>query len=423
MTIKILQSSDWHLGAPVLPPGVRTDSDLLKRREAEEQAMLDKLVQTALDEEVELVLLPGDLWDQEQIEITLVRKVLETLGKLAPIPVIIVPGNHDFLSDESPYRPAVVSRAALAWPDNVQIVTSREFTQAYLPGRSDVSYTAMATGANVQDETRLLKGELPRSAAPINILLFHGSREFPGGGYGGKGLVTAPFSAQELLAQDFTYAALGHYHSHSTIEDASGRIRAMYSGSPFARSFRDSGVKGAFVFEVDEAGVVEGSLKRVALDTRRYLEADVDLTGCKDDTEAGERIRGAVRSAGARLEDLIRIHLTGAYRTGDRWKPTVDLSDLVTAVDWRTNRLRPAFDLDEAIRQSTSGGAQAVYLQRMKTLIEEAKAQDPPEAEEVRELETAAMVGYEAFMGRTPPLHIEPTSDAEQESIPPRGSF
>ncbi len=408
MSLRILQSSDWHLGAPVLPSGSVFGEDLVRLREQEERQVLKKIVDLVREKSIELVLLPGDLWDQEAIDLKVVRTIMETLGSLAPVPVIIVPGNHDFLSSGSPYQPDVVSRGALAWPDNVIIVRNHSFEQFYMPDRSDVSFTAMATGVNVAETNRLLQQELPRSAASINLLLFHGSREYRDGGYGGKQLVTAPFTDEELLAQDFTYTALGHYHSHSVIKDNNDMIRGAYAGSPFSRSFKEKGAKGVLILEVEEEGVVSDSFEFVRLDERKYGDISVNLTGSDKDEVTEERVRNALKQSEYSRKDIVRIYLEGAYKTGAQWRPEYDLSELLEGWEIRTNRLRAAFNLDEAITQNASGGAQAVFLNRIKQQIADEESHPEPDAEKLKQLQLMAMMGFEAFMGRAPQIHINP---------------
>jgi exonuclease SbcD len=85
--MRILHTGDWHVGKKL----GRID------RSKESEAVLDELVEVARDQEVDLVIVAGDLFDRGLPPFASLRLVLDTLVRLADTGarVVAIPGNHD----------------------------------------------------------------------------------------------------------------------------------------------------------------------------------------------------------------------------------------------------------------------------------------------------------------------------------------
>ena len=93
--IKILHSGDWHLDSPM--QGRTAEQTGVLR--AELAKIPGKLADLCKEENCDLVLLSGDLFDGTYTRDSY-RTVFEALQAMA-VPVFISPGNHDFISPES----------------------------------------------------------------------------------------------------------------------------------------------------------------------------------------------------------------------------------------------------------------------------------------------------------------------------------
>ncbi len=411
MKLRVLQTSDLHLGGPVLHSGHGFGEHIFKERIKEADQVLAKICSIIKDENIELVLLPGDLWDRESVSLSVVKNVMDAFGSITPVPVIIVPGNHDFMGPDSYYHEEVAERYGLTWPDNVTIVRSRTFSTFTLPQLPDVSFTAMATASYANDENRYLQGTLPKGSTQITILLFHGSR-MPGKNVPDSFSKnqTMPFVDEELLQQGFTYTSLGHYHRYQWIQDADGKSVAAYAGDPFAREFRDGGEKGVLFFELDESGVDENTIRHIPVDTRRYIRITPNVTGANDEKNAIEIIKKAIQQAGSTEADLVRVHLKGRFGKGAFWKPELDTESLAYALEMISIDLLPEFDLETAMKEAPPGGALAAFLMQMRTKLEEARQHTPQNPSEIKTIEIALQMGYDAFQGEATVIHAEPLS-------------
>src|SRR3712207_5934012 len=85
--MRILHTGDWHIGKKL----GRFD------RAAEAEAVLDEVVTIAAGEDVDAVLVAGDLFDRAAPPLPYLSLVLESLRRLASDGrrVVVIPGNHD----------------------------------------------------------------------------------------------------------------------------------------------------------------------------------------------------------------------------------------------------------------------------------------------------------------------------------------
>ncbi len=371
-----LQVSDVHLdsklgsGRLALPVSKR-----LERNREILEALL-KLLVMAGEKKVDAVLIPGDLWDSEGVSGQTVNRLLEALDELGETPVVIAPGNHDYLSAASPYSGELLAaRGMRPWPDNVHIFTGPEFSLYRHPRRPDVCITGRAFTANVPVSERLLAGAVPRDPdCPVNILLFHGSLDgYRGGDSGLPGKVTAPFSAAELARLGFDYAAVGHYHDCTEIRSDEGELLGAYSGCLVGRTINETGPRVAILGTIDAGGQRAGrcSLEKIEVDRRRVIDVSCDITGLTS-AQVMEAVSDLLKTAGARqLLDIVHLRLEGRHPAGG--EPTYvgeQLKDAYyhLAVDDRT---RPDYLTERYDRRTTEGK----FIQAMLDLKKEAAEQ------------------------------------------------
>ncbi|RME96348.1 MAG: hypothetical protein D6766_00965, partial [Verrucomicrobia bacterium] len=88
--MKLLHTADWQLGCAFRSFGDRA----AKLREARVQT-LRRALEKARAAGVDAFLVAGDLFDDNQVEPALLRRVADLLAEFPDVPVFIVPGNHD----------------------------------------------------------------------------------------------------------------------------------------------------------------------------------------------------------------------------------------------------------------------------------------------------------------------------------------
>ena len=280
--LKILHAADLHLDSAfeALPAGKA------QLRRTEQRGLLSRLAQLAQDEQVQLVLLSGDLLDSDASYYETGEELCRCLAGMNA-PVFIAPGNHDFYSARSPW-------ARIKLPGNVHL-----FTENAIRGLQLSTLGVRVYGAAFVEKRSgpLLRGfTAERRPGVRNILVLHGE-------VGARSdSPYDPITEAELAASGMDYVALGHIHRASGLKRA-GQTWYSWPGCPEGRGFDETGEKTVNLVTLSGDGACRLETRSIAL--RRYETLKVDVTGgdpllavhtmLPDDT----------------LRDIYRIILTG----------------------------------------------------------------------------------------------------------------
>jgi hypothetical protein len=343
--------SDLHLDSSLQSSRLGLSQVKLRVRQAELRQILPKACALGRERGVNLILLPGDLFDDEAVTQDTVNLVIEHLGSLAPVPVVIAPGNHDFYSLGSPYNDELLmARKQRPWPRNVRIFTDGRWSTATMDELPGVQITGMAHSANAPVGERLLALPIPRSAPPessaISILMFHGSRD--NARIPGRKMRTVPFSDSELASQGFDYTAIGHYHDHATITGAGGRILGAYAGCPAGRGLDEEGARYVLIGEIVKEGAdSQVSIEKVRLDPRAIRCVAVNCSGMTHREAVLRKMEEALAVCEPSAEDLVHIRMMGRIAPGiDVILPEGLFEDRYFHVSVDLSLLKPDYNLE-----------------------------------------------------------------------------
>lgn len=288
--MKFIHTADLHLDSPLRGLSSYADAPAERLRTATRDAF-QNLVTQAIDEEVDFMVVAGDVYDGDWKDFNTGLFFVRQMGRLrhAGIPVYLLYGNHDADSEMT---------RGLELPDNVYVFSSRkaetfriEHKKVALHGRS---FKVAATTDN------LLPSYPEPVAGWLNIGVLHTALE--GNAEHAK---YAPCSVAELQAKGYQYWALGHVHEHWMLR---GDVTIAYSGNLQGRHIREQGARGALLVTAEEGEITE--VDRLEVDVLRWHALEVDIS------TVGDR-RGAIRAAGLGLErtlDSTPSHLPLAVR-------------------------------------------------------------------------------------------------------------
>jgi exonuclease SbcD len=266
--MRLLHTSDWHLGRTLHRADLR----------AAQEAFLDDLVSVVRAEQVDAVLVAGDVYDRAIPPVDAVQLCEDALLRLrdAGARVVLISGNHDSarrlgfgskLFDVAGVhlrtRPAEVATPVLLedrhGPVGVYGIPYLEPAAvrgelldagpADDPPRDHVGIVGHAVSAIAADASA--RG-LARRVVVSHSWVTGGSvceseRDISLGGAG---------QVPSALFDGFSYVALGHLHGRQTL---AGHIR--YSGSPLPYSFSEATHrKGSWLVELDTVGNVRAEL-------------------------------------------------------------------------------------------------------------------------------------------------------------------
>ncbi|MBT2288127.1 exonuclease SbcCD subunit D [Paenibacillus albidus] len=261
--MRILHTGDWHLG--------RTLEGRSRQREQEQ--FMDELVEIADEQQVDLILMAGDVYDSVNPPAAAEQLFYDAAARLTAggRPLVVIAGNHDQPERVSSVSPLVrrqgITLVGLptSEPVTVQAMRTGEIAKiAALPYPSEARLGELLAGDSSEDELRLaysarvgkLMQLLGREFTPrtVNLAMSHiyvlggveCDSERPiqvGGAY------TVDPSSLFCGAQ---YTALGHLHRSQRVK-GDGMIR--YSGSPLAYSFSEAGqAKSVAIIDVVPGG-------------------------------------------------------------------------------------------------------------------------------------------------------------------------
>ena len=388
----LLQSSDWHVGSALEGRGLGFSPEFRAMRGAEVDGAAERAVEAAREAGADLLLVPGDLWDQENVPPATIHRVLGALASFAPRPVFVAPGNHDFSGPGGWYDESLLGALRMrSWPDNVFVFRSPSWATLPVPGRDDATVTGAACPSPAAVTERPLAVPPPRPGVPNALLLLHGSLEsYPGPDAPVGAKRTAPFSRGELAAAGFRWTALGHHHTFCTVDDG-GRPIAAYSGAPTGRGVDETGPRVFLKVTLPVDGLPV--LETIPADLRVIHDLDVDVSGLEGAAIREQAVK-AVERAGAKEGDVVRLTLTGVQPFGAR--PALQLQPLPLRLGHLRIRDRTAPEPAEPDARTAEGRFLLDLLGRL------AKATSPGER---RLLEAALAIGRDALAGRgvTPP--------------------
>lgn len=282
--MKFIHTADLHLDSPLRGLAAYPDAPAERLRTATRDAF-QALVAHAIDEQVDFVVIAGDVYDGDWKDFNTGLFFVRQMGRLrqAGIPVYLLHGNHDAESEMT---------RGLELPDNVHVFSSRkaetfrlEALRVALHGRS---FRVAATTEN------LLPGYPEPVPGWLNIGVLHTALE----GHAEHARY-APCSVAELRARGYQYWALGHVHEHWVER---GDVTLAYPGNLQGRHIREPGARGALMVNAHDGEIV--AVERIEVDVLRWHALEVDIG------EAADR-RAAIRSAGLRLEQA--LHATPSH--------------------------------------------------------------------------------------------------------------
>ena len=255
--MRFIHVADVHLDSPC---SSRSETIRNRLRDASRLAF-QRLVDLALSERVDALLIAGDLFDDERLSFQTERFLLEQLHRLDnhAIPVVYATGNHD------PGRAGLRS-LELPWPDNVTIARDRAVTRTAIndssheSGERRLRGIVTAVGHETAAERDDLSGIFPaaESGVPEVAVLHTQVVDSPGSATHQR---YAPSQLDALRRSGHDYWALGHVHKRSVLSEHPG---VHYPGNLQGRTHGERGAKGCLLVEIHPGAPPDVEFKRLA---------------------------------------------------------------------------------------------------------------------------------------------------------------
>ena len=291
--MKFIHAADLHLDTPF--SGLeQTSRELAKKLRAAPFESLANIVDQALAEAVEFVLLAGDLYNTQRVNIKAQSLFIDQLDRLdeAGIPVFLIRGNHDFSTADS-------ETLSLPFPNNVYTYSEEVQTHVVeIKSGERVAVTGFSYDKQWIFDRKIAEYPSRRADVDLHIGMLHGSLE----GMQTKEANYAPFSVSELRTKNYDYWALGHIHQREKLSDSppvyySGNIQGLHKNEP--------GEKGCLLVEWSTRGYQVEFISTAPL---IWDGLTVELTQVQNISELFEAIR--VEIADKNYQQDVLLHLT-----------------------------------------------------------------------------------------------------------------
>ena len=291
--VRFLHTSDWQLGMTryLFSEGAQ---------ERYNQARFDAiraLGRIAGESNCQFIAVCGDVFESNQVDRKTVARALEAL-KEVPVPVWILPGNHDPLNEASVFssksfaqgKPAHVNVITDATP--IQVEGNVELVGApWLSKRMAVNpfYEATASLEPVTGVTRII-------LAHGIVDLFTPKKDDPG-------VLTADSLEHVISERRASFVALGDRHSRTKIGTGE---RIWYSGTPEVTDFGEGEAGYVQIVELDGDKVITTPVR---VGQWRFVEKDrVDINSSEDI----EALRTMLESLDQKERTVLRLNLVGS---------------------------------------------------------------------------------------------------------------
>lgn len=260
---KFLHAADIHLDSPLQKLAAYDHAPVEQIRNASRQA-LSSMVDLAIQENVDLVLIAGDLydgnWNDQNTGLQFVKQAARLVDN--GIPILVIRGNHDAEN---------LMTTSLPLPSNpdgssIMIASDRVETRR-LP---DVGLAIHAQSFATRSVTENLATAYPPPIAGLtNIGMLHTSLS------GAEGHDTySPCTAEYLTQKGYDYWALGHVHTRFDHAIGDRRVPVIFPGNLQGRHIRETGPKGCLIVEVDDSHRCQATFH--ALDQVRWERLQID---------------------------------------------------------------------------------------------------------------------------------------------------
>lgn len=284
--ITVLHTADLHLGSSFR--GV--PAHIGRQRRKDLMQTLARMAELCRQNQTDLFLISGDLWDEHYITRPLVDYIADQFRRIPGTRVLIAPGRADFNHQNSFYR-------EYPWPDNVHVFYQQELSSIWLPHLNTRVYGMAWTGPESPSCPNWEQVAENHSTGCQILIIAYGNPD------------TVKIPEKVLGMENLAYVALGGAHRHTAWS-----AKVLDPGCPEPLGFSCHGPFGVLQGAV---GSALGSLEFIPLGSRQFytLQVNADNSATMEDVAADIKQRIASMDPG---KNLFKIELTGT-RPGGHW--------------------------------------------------------------------------------------------------------
>lgn len=290
---RLIHTADWQLGLKLR----RLSGERGARARDARFRVVERIATLAHERSADAVVVAGDVFDDNHVSPWLLQKARDVLVGFAPIPVVLLPGNHDCAVPGGALERLLDGTPGL---DHVHVAT----TSDPLPLGGLVFHPCpLHQRHSATDPTLDLPARRPGDGA-VRVVIAHGGVH----GFGEATETPNRIDVPRLLEKGFDYVALGDWHGLLR-HDA----RAWYSGAPEATRFVEKAPGQVLEVELPAAGA-EPVVTPHEVQGLRWHERTLELDGAA----SVDALDAWLSGLSPRSDTLVRLHLTGHLTVEER---------------------------------------------------------------------------------------------------------
>lgn len=274
--VRFLHTADWQLGM--------TRHYLSSEAEGRfRQARIDvvaRMAELTEEHDCDFALVAGDVFETNQVDRATVARTIDALQRF-PVPVLLLPGNHDPLDAGSVFTSSVFAERC---PDHVRVLDGSE--PVVVADGVEVVGAPWTSKDPLQDLAGAALAQLDPATDRVRVLAAHGAVDSLAPHAEDPALIRLHEVEAALDDDRAHFVALGDHHSAAEV-GSSGRV--WYAGTPEPTDYREQRPGQALVVDVDAAHcdvtpVAVGEWRFVALE--RHVDGEADIAALSAELDA-----------------------------------------------------------------------------------------------------------------------------------------
>lgn len=301
--VRFIHTADWQLG---MGRSYLDPTDALPRFQHDRVEVIRRIAEAARDTGAAFVVVSGDVFETNQVNPRTVQWACEALATV-PVPVYLLPGNHDPLDGASVFHSATFLDAV---PDNVVVLLDGQ--PVPVPGAAaEIVGAPWFSKAPTTDLAAAALAELmPAAPDTVRILVAHGAVD-AGVAPDRESVSVIQAAALQAAIDDgrIDFVALGDRHSTWQVP---GHDRVWYAGAPEPTAFREVDAGNILLVDIEPGGTCD--VTTLAVGSWRFELLEEELR----DAASVDRLDATLAAISDRARAIVRCKLTGVVSLATR---------------------------------------------------------------------------------------------------------
>ena len=321
--MKFIHTGDWQLGMTR-----HFFSEGVQERFAQSRFdSIRELGRIAQEENCRFMVVCGDVFESNLVDRKTVLRALEAL-KDVPVPVYLLPGNHDPLNAASVYlSPTFQERK----PDHVQVI--EDSNPICVDEGIEIIGIPWTSKRPLEDLVSQVTGKLEPAVDTLRVCVAHGMVDSLSPDPDDPAAISLRFVENAISQNKIHYLALGDRHSLTEVGE-SGRV--WYAGTPEPTDYNETQPGFALVSEISDEGI---TTKEAKVGRWNFIERkQVDLN-TEEDIDA---LRNWLENIQDKERTVVKLRLVGVLTlslNGALEKLLIHAKEILGAVETRNGDL------------------------------------------------------------------------------------